>query len=76
MIIPLVEVVTFDVRIQIYTKLGVRDQGKKNGDDALWVLMADRLEIIACLTLLFNVISKEEPHILKQIGGNYKKCNC
>jgi regulator of protease activity HflC (stomatin/prohibitin superfamily) len=69
---PLVEVVTFDVRTQNYTMSGVHDEGDKTGDDAIRVLSADGLEVIIDLTVLYKVISKEAPRILKEIGTDYR----
>jgi regulator of protease activity HflC (stomatin/prohibitin superfamily) len=69
---PLVEVVTFDVRTQNYTMSGVHDEGDKSGDDAIRVLSADGLEVIIDLTVLYKVISKEAPRILKEIGTDYR----
>lgn len=69
---PLVEVVTFDVRTQNYTMSGVQDEGNKMGDDAIRVLSADGLEVIIDLTVLFKVVDKEAPRILKEIGTDYR----
>ncbi len=69
---PLVEVVTFDVRTQNYTMSGVHDEGDKSGDDAIRVLSADGLEVIIDLTVLYKVISREAPRILKEIGTDYR----
>lgn len=68
---PLVEVVTFEIRTQNYTMSGVHDEGMKQGDDAIRVLSADGLEVIIDLTVLFKVIPKEAPRILKEIGTDY-----
>ena len=69
---PLVEVVTFDVRTQNYTMTGVHDEGDKSGDDAIRVLSADGLEVVIDLTVLYKVIGKEAPRILKEIGTDYR----
>lgn len=69
---PLVEVVTFDVRTQNYTMSGVHDEGDKSGDDAIRVLSADGLEVVIDLTVLYKVIDKEAPRILKEIGTDYR----
>jgi regulator of protease activity HflC (stomatin/prohibitin superfamily) len=68
---PLVEVVIFDIRTQNYTMSGVHDEGTKSGDDAIRVLSADGLEVIVDLTVLFKVVPKEAPRILKEIGTDY-----
>jgi len=69
---PLVEVVMFDVRTQNYTMTGVHDEGDKSGDDAIRVLSADGLEVVIDLTVLYKVIGKEAPRILKEIGTDYR----
>ena len=69
---PLVDVVTFDVRTQNYTMSGIHDEGDKVGDDAIRVLSADGLEVIIDLTVLYKVIPKEAPRILKEIGTDYR----
>jgi regulator of protease activity HflC (stomatin/prohibitin superfamily) len=69
---PLVEVVTFDIRTQNYTMSSVHDEGDKTGDDAIRVLSADGLEVIIDLTVLYKVVSKEAPRILKEIGTDYR----
>jgi regulator of protease activity HflC (stomatin/prohibitin superfamily) len=69
---PLVEVVVFDVRTQNYTMSGVHDEGDKLGDDAIRVLSADGLEVIIDLTVLYKVIPKEAPRILREIGTDYR----
>jgi regulator of protease activity HflC (stomatin/prohibitin superfamily) len=69
---PLVEVVTFDVRTQNYTMSGVHDEGDKAGDDAIRVLSADGLEVVIDLTVLYKVIPREAPRILREIGTDYR----
>lgn len=68
---PLVEVETFEIRTQNYTMSGVRDEGSKQGDDAIRVLSADGLEVIVDLTVLFRVLPNEAPRILREIGTDY-----
>jgi regulator of protease activity HflC (stomatin/prohibitin superfamily) len=68
---PLVEVVIFDIRTQNYTMSGVHDEGTKSGDDAIRVLSADGLEVIVDLTVLFKVVPREAPRILREIGTDY-----
>ncbi len=69
---PLVEVTMFDTKTQNYTMSGVHDEGDKGGDDAIRVLSADGLEVIIDLTVLYRVLPKETPRILKEIGSDYK----
>ena len=68
---PIAEVTTFDVKTQNYTMSGVRNEGAKEGDDALRVLSADGLEVIIDLSVLFKVKGDEAPNILKEIGTDY-----
>lgn len=69
---PLVEVVTFDIRTQNYTMSGVKDEGDKSGDDAIRVLTADGLEVVIDLTVLYKVVPSQAPHILREIGTDYR----
>lgn len=69
---PLVKVVMFDVRTENYTMSGVRDEGMKQGDDAIRVLSADGLEVIVDLTVLYRVIPAAAPRILKEVGIDYR----
>lgn len=68
---PIAEVTTFDVKTQNYTMSGVRDEGAKEGDDALRVLSADGLEVVIDLSVLFRVKASSAPDILKEIGTDY-----
>src|SRR5437899_3300603 len=47
---PLIEVNRLDVKTQNYTMSAVRDEGDKEGDDAIRVLTSDGLEVILDLT--------------------------
>lgn len=68
---PLVEVTIFSVKTQNYTMSGVRDEGDKQGDDAIRVLTADGLEVVIDLTVLYKIIPSEAPRILQQLGVDY-----
>lgn len=68
---PLAEVQTFDTKTQNYTMSAIRDEGNKDGDDAIRVLTADGLEVIIDLTVLYRVIPAEAPKIFKEIGLDY-----
>jgi regulator of protease activity HflC (stomatin/prohibitin superfamily) len=50
----------------------VRDEGVKQGDDAIRVLSADGLEVIVDLTVLYRVIPAAAPRILKEVGTDYR----
>ena len=69
---PLVEVVPFDVKTQNYTMSAVKDEGAKEGDDAIRVLSADGLEVIVDLTVLYRVVPSQAPRILREIGVDYR----
>ncbi|AYQ31065.1 prohibitin family protein [Runella sp. SP2] len=69
---PLVDVESIDVKTQNYTMSAVRDEGDKEGDDAIRVLTSDGLEVIVDLTVLYRVIPTEAPKILREIGPNYQ----
>lgn len=68
---PLVEVTDFDTKTQNYTMSGVRDEGDKNGDDAIRVLTADGLQVEIDLTVLYRLMPEEAPKIYREIGQNY-----
>ena len=69
---PLAKVVVFDAKTQNYTMSSVHDEGDKAGDDAIRVLTKDGLEVVVDLTVLFRIIPSEAPHVLAEIGENYK----
>lgn len=69
---PLVDVESIDVKTHNYTMSAVRDEGDKEGDDAIRVLTSDGLEVIVDLTVLYRVIPTEAPKILREIGPNYQ----
>ena len=50
----------------------VRDEGDKEGDDAIRVLTADGLEVVVDLTVLYRIVPSETPKILREIGVDYK----
>ncbi|MHA8094884.1 prohibitin family protein [Aquirufa lenticrescens] len=69
---PLAKVVVFDAKTQNYTMSSVHDEGDKAGDDAIRVLTKDGLEVVVDLTVLFRIIPSEAPHVLAEIGEDYK----
>ena len=50
----------------------VKDEGYKEGDDAIRVLTSDGLEVIIDLTVLYKVIPQEAPRILQEVGTDYR----
>src|SRR5580704_5652235 len=68
---PLMEVQKMDVKTQNYTMSAVKDEGAKEGDDAIRVLTSDGLEVIIDLTVLYRVLPTEAPRILREIGIDY-----
>ena len=69
---PLSNVTTFDIKTQNYTMSAIRDEGSKEGDDAIRVLTADGLEVVIDLTVLYRLIPAEAPKVLKEIGVDYR----
>jgi regulator of protease activity HflC (stomatin/prohibitin superfamily) len=69
---PLVDIVPFDIKTQNYTMSAIQDEGAKQGDDAIRILSADGLEVIIDLTVLYRVVAKEAPSILREIGVGYR----
>jgi regulator of protease activity HflC (stomatin/prohibitin superfamily) len=69
---PLVEIHPFVVKTQNYTMAAARDEGDKQGDDAIRVLSHDGLEVVIDLTVLYSVKADQAPNILRKIGEDYK----
>jgi regulator of protease activity HflC (stomatin/prohibitin superfamily) len=72
MINPLLEVDRLDVRTQNYTMSGVHDEGMKAGDDAIRVLTADGLEVTIDLTVLYRVLPRDAPKLIRETGIDYE----
>ena len=68
---PLMTVEKMDIKTQNYTMSAVRDEGAKEGDDAIRVLSSDGLEVVIDLTVLYKVLPTEAPRILKETGIDY-----
>lgn len=68
---PLVDIQRLDIKTQNYTMSAVRNEGAKEGDDAIRVLTADGLEVIMDLTVLYKVIPVDAPNILRETGVDY-----
>jgi regulator of protease activity HflC (stomatin/prohibitin superfamily) len=68
---PLMEVHKMDIKTLNYTMSAVRDEGAKEGDDAIRVLTSDGLEVIIDLTVLYRVLPTEAPNIYREIGLDY-----
>ena len=68
---PLVNVQKMDVKTQNYTMSAVRDEGAKEGDDAIRVLSSDGLEVVIDITVLYRVLSADAPRILRETGLDY-----
>ena len=69
---PLVDVSKIDIKTQNYTMSGVHDEGEKSGDDAIKTLTADGLEVTMDLTVLYRVLAKDAPNIIKETGLDYR----
>jgi regulator of protease activity HflC (stomatin/prohibitin superfamily) len=68
---PLMEVQKMDIKTQNYTMSAVRDEGAKEGDDAIRVLTSDGLEVVIDLTVLYKVLPLEAPRILRETGLDF-----
>ena len=68
---PLLDVQRLDVKTQNYTMSAVRNEGAKEGDDAIRVLTADGLEVVMDLTVLYKVLPSAAPDILRETGIDY-----
>lgn len=69
---PLLDVEKIDVKTQNYTMSGVRDEGNKEGDDAIRVLTSDGLEVTIDLTVLYRVVAADAPKLLRETGIDYR----
>ena len=69
---PFVEVSKIDIKTQNYTMSGVKDEGDKVGDDAIHALTADGLEVVMDLTVLYRVLAKDAPSIIRETGLDFK----
>ena len=68
---PLVNVQKMDIKTQNYTMSAVRDEGAKEGDDAIRVLSSDGLEVVIDITVLYRVLATDAPRILRETGIDY-----
>ena len=69
---PLIQVNRIDVKTQNYTMSAVRDEGDKEGDDAIRVLTSDGLEVVLDLTVLYRVQSADAPRLVRETGLDFK----
>ncbi len=68
---PLMDITEFDVQTQNYTMSAIKNEGDKEGDDAIRVLSNDGLEVVIDLTVLYRISPLDAPKIYKQIGLGY-----
>jgi regulator of protease activity HflC (stomatin/prohibitin superfamily) len=68
---PLMEVTKMDIKTQNYTMSAVKDEGAKEGDDAIRVLTSDGLEVVIDLTVLYKVLPVDAPAIVRETGLDY-----
>lgn len=68
---PLMEVTKMDTKTQNYTMSAVRDEGSREGDDAIRVLTSDGLEVVIDLTVLYRVLPTDAPRIVRETGLDY-----
>src|ERR1700761_4811737 len=68
---PLMTVEKLDIKTQNYTMSAVRDEGAKEGDDAIRVLSSDGLEVVIDLTVLYRVLPSAAPDIMREIGLDF-----
>jgi regulator of protease activity HflC (stomatin/prohibitin superfamily) len=68
---PLMAVEKMDTKTQNYTMSAIRDEGAKEGDDAIRVLSSDGLEVVIDLTVLYRVLPTDAPRIVRETGLDY-----
>jgi regulator of protease activity HflC (stomatin/prohibitin superfamily) len=69
---PLLEIERLDIKTLNYTMSGVQDEGHQTGDDAIRVLTADGLEVTMDLSVLYRVVPKDAPKLLRETGADYE----
>ena len=69
---PWVDVSKIDIKTLNYTMSGVHNEGDVVGDDAIRTLTADGLEVTMDLTVLYRVLSKDAPNIIRETGLDFK----
>ncbi len=68
---PLITVEIIDVKTQAYTMSVVREEGQRQGDDAITTLTSDGLTIRLDVTVWYRVNASEAPNVLRTIGLDY-----
>ena len=68
---PLYDVEKMDVKTHNYTMSAIKDEGNKDGDDAIRVLTSDGLEVTIDLTVLFRVVAVDAPKLLRETGIDF-----
>lgn len=68
---PLLDIEKLDTKTMNYTMSGVHNEGEKEGDDAIRVLTSDGLEVTIDLSVLFRVVPKDAPMLVKETGLDY-----
>jgi regulator of protease activity HflC (stomatin/prohibitin superfamily) len=68
---PLMDVQKMDIKTQNYTMSAVKDEGAREGDDAIRVLTSDGLEVVIDLTVLYKVLPADAPAIVRETGLDY-----
>jgi regulator of protease activity HflC (stomatin/prohibitin superfamily) len=68
---PLIDVQKLDIKTQNYTMSAIKDEGAKEGDDAIRVLTSDGLEVVMDMTVLYKVVPSSAPDILRSTGIDY-----
>jgi len=69
---PLLNITSVDTKTQNYTMSGVKNEGDKEGDDAIRVLTADGLEVVIDLTVLYRVVPADLPKLTRETGMDFK----
>ena len=69
---PLLNVQVLDIKTQNYTMSGIKNEGDKEGDDAIRVLTSDGLEVTIDLTVLYRVVASDAPRLLRETGEDFK----
>lgn len=67
---PVVDVVTYEVRLQEYTMSSSHDEGDIRGDDASTVITKDNLELSIDMSIWYSINGSKASDIYKKIAKN------
>jgi regulator of protease activity HflC (stomatin/prohibitin superfamily) len=70
---PLLSVHKMTIQTQNYTMSGLEKEGKKQGDDAIYVLSSDGLQLMLDITVFYSVMPLQAPTLYRTVGEEYEE---